>query len=74
MLVISGASLVAFNLFAIAHYDLRHLAPVCLFSLANGFFIGMSIPSAIILYFKGKRKRGGQSGHAVVAAPGTTRG
>ena len=65
VLGISGVSFIAFNLFAIAHNRLTHLARAAhTLSLANGLFIGMSIASAILLWLEGKRNRGVQSGNA----------
>jgi peptidoglycan/LPS O-acetylase OafA/YrhL len=53
VLVISALSLVAFDLLVVALYGPRHLASairVC--SLGNGLFIGMSIPTAILLWLR----------------------
>jgi len=70
VLAASGILFVAFNLFAVAHYGLRHLAPaIRILSLANGLFIGVSIPSAILLWLEGKRRRG-RNGSDGMALPG----
>ena len=54
MLTISGVALVGFNLYAFAHYDLRHLAPaIRLFCMGNGLVIGIAIASATSLRRKG---------------------
>jgi hypothetical protein len=54
MLTISGVALVGFNLYALAHYDLRHLVPaIRLFCMGNGLFIGIAIASAVFLRRKG---------------------
>jgi len=50
MAAISGVALVGFNLYAFAHYDLRHLAPaIRLFCMSNGLIIGIAIASATSL-------------------------
>ena len=50
MLIASGAALVGFNLYAFAHYDLRHLAPaIRLYCMSNGLGIGIALASAASL-------------------------
>jgi hypothetical protein len=54
MLTISGVALVGFNVYAFAHYDLRHIAPaIRLFCMGNGLVIGIAIASATSLRRKG---------------------
>jgi glucose uptake protein GlcU len=74
VLLISGLSFVAFNLFVILHYNPRHLASAFRFSsLGNGLFIGMSITSAIFFWLD-NRKGSNHNGNGDAAMPGTTRG
>lgn len=55
MLTISGVGLVGFNLYAFAHYDLRHLAPaIRLYCMANGLGIGIAMASAASLWRRDK--------------------
>ena len=63
VLVVSVALFTAFNLFQVVHYELAHIPPtIRLLWLGNGLFIGMSIPSAIVLWLDSKKTRGGLSG------------
>jgi TPR repeat protein len=72
LLGVSATLFVAFNLFAVTHYGLRHLA-LRVFPSANGLCIGMSIPSAMLLWLKRKGNSGNHNGNrgAVVAGTGT---
>jgi hypothetical protein len=71
VLAISGALLIAFNLFAVAHYDLRHLAPaIRIFSLFNGLFIGASIPPAIYLWLESRRSKKSHDNRNKIALTG----
>ena len=55
VLGISVILFVAFDLFALAHYDLRHLVPaIRLFYLVNGLSVGVAIPSAVFLWLQRK--------------------
>jgi hypothetical protein len=74
VLRISGILFIGFNIYAVAHYDLRHLAPaIRLFSMGNGLVIGMLIPSAIFLWLEEKANPGDQKGGGGIAVPeGTT--
>ena len=59
---ISGIFFIVFNVFAMAHYDLRRLtAAIRLFCLVNGLFIGISISLAIFLSLTYKNSRGSHS-------------
>ena len=70
MLGISGIFFVAFNLYAITHYELRLLAPAArLFYSANGLLIGTLTPSAFFLWLTYTKSRRNQ-----VDAAGGTRG
>ena len=73
MLGISGILFVGFNIFAVAHYDLRHLAPaIRLFFMGNGLVIGLSIPSAVCLWQEGKANLGDQDGSGIAVPDSTT--
>src|SRR5437899_1778077 len=53
VLRISGMLFVAFNLYAIAHYDVKHFAPaIRMFYLTNALLIGMAIPSAAAVWLQ----------------------
>jgi hypothetical protein len=53
----SGILFIGFNIYAVAHHSLRHLAPaVRLFYMGNGLTIGMSITSATLLWLEGTKK------------------
>jgi TPR repeat protein len=55
VLGISVILFVAFDLFALAHYDLRHLVPaIRLFYLVNGLSVGVAIPSSVFLWLERK--------------------
>lgn len=56
MLRLSGILFAAFNVYALAHYQMRHLAAIRLFYMGNGLIIGMSVPSAILLWLEGTEK------------------
>jgi len=74
VLVISGISLVAFNLFAISYYTARHHASaIRFFSLGNALFIGVSISSGIFLWLD-EGKRNNRNGDGEAAMSGTTVG
>jgi TPR repeat protein len=63
VLGISITLFIAFNLFAIAHYNLRHLAPaICLFCSVNGLSIGVSIPTAVFVWLDRERSKRSQDG------------
>jgi hypothetical protein len=53
LLSVSVTLFVVFNLFVIAHYGLRHLGSNRYFLLANGFFIGVSLP---FVWLQGQRR------------------
>jgi len=73
VLRISGILFIGFNIYAVAHYDLRHLAPaIRLFYMGNGLTIGMSIPSVIYLWLEGKAKPGDYSGSGGIAVSEST--
>jgi hypothetical protein len=73
VLRISGILFIGFNIYAVAHYALRHLAPaIRLFYMGNGLIIGMSIPSAIFLWLEGNANPGEQNGSGGIAMPGST--
>jgi hypothetical protein len=76
VLVVSGLSFVAFNLFAFSYYGPRHVASAIRFSsVGNGLFVGMSIHAAIFLRLsEGKKNKRNQSGDGSTAMPGTTTG
>jgi hypothetical protein len=58
VLRISGILLIGFNVYAIAHYDLRRLAAaIRMFYSANGWLIGIAIPSAIFAWLFHKQSR-----------------
>ncbi len=58
VLRVSGILFIGFNIYAIAHYDLRRLAPaVRIFYLTNGWLIGMAIPSATALCLPARKTR-----------------
>jgi len=62
VLRISGMLFVAFNLYAIAHYDVKHFAPaIRMFYLTNALLIGMAIPSAAAVWLAAKTYQEGQS-------------
>ena len=69
-----GILFIGFNIYAVTHYDLRHLAP-CLraFYSANGLLIGMAVPLAIFLWLEGEKARGSQNGNGGIA-PGIVAG
>jgi len=68
VLVISGISLVAFNLFAVSYYTPRHHASaIRFFSLGNALFIGVSISSGIFLWLDGKRNNRNGDGEAAMS-------
>jgi hypothetical protein len=74
VLRICGILFIGFNIYAITHYDLRHLAPgLRAFYSANGLLIGMAIPLAIFLWVEGEKTRGSQNGNDGVA-PGPVTG
>jgi hypothetical protein len=53
LLLICGLLFLGFNLFAAAHYDLRHLSPaIRLFLMGNGLVIGMATSSAVFLWLE----------------------
>ncbi len=57
LLRISGVLFVGFNIYAIAHYDLRRFARVTrAFYSANGWLIGTSIPLAIFLWMASRKR------------------
>src|SRR5437667_918190 len=67
VLRISGMLFVAFNLYAIAHYDVKHFAPaIRMFYLTNALLIGMAIPSAAAVWLAAKtyQERQSRSGQA----------
>ena len=74
VLRICGILFIGFNVYAITHYHLRHLAacPRAFYS-GNGLLIGMAIPMAILLWLAGQETRGSQNGKDGVA-PGTVAG
>jgi hypothetical protein len=73
VLRISGILFIGFNIYAVAHYSLRHLAPaIRLFYMGNGLIIGMSIPSAIFLWLEGNANPGEQNGSGGIAMPEST--
>src|SRR5438094_640698 len=74
VLRICGILFIGFNVYAITHYHLRHLAacPRAFYS-GNGLLIGMAIPMAILLWLAGQETRGSQTGKDGVA-PGTVAG
>jgi hypothetical protein len=52
-LIISSVGLVGFNIYALAHYDLRRLVPaIRLFCISNGLAIGIAITSALLLWLE----------------------
>ena len=79
VLGISVILFVAFDLFALAHYDLRHLVPaIRLFYLVNGLSVGVAIPSAVFLWLQRKDRgndsdavsvEGGCLGHFLIIRP-----
>ncbi len=72
VLRISGMLFVAFNLYAIAHYDVKHFAPaIRMFYLTNALLIGMAIPSAAAVWLAAKTYQEGQS-RSGQAAPSQT--
>jgi TPR repeat protein len=73
MLRVCGLLFIGFNSYAIAHYDLGHLAPLLrAFYSANGLLIGMAIPLTIFLWLEGEKTRGSQNDNDGVApGPGT---
>jgi TPR repeat protein len=74
VLAISATLFIAFNLFAVAHYNLRHLAPaICVFCSANGLSIGISIPSVVFVWLERERNKRSHDGTGDVAISGTTR-
>jgi TPR repeat protein len=69
-----GILFIGFNIYAITHYDLRHLAscPRAFYS-ANGLLIGTVITSAMFLWLDREKTRGSQNGNDAVAS-GTVAG
>jgi Sel1 repeat len=69
VLRICGILFIGFNIYALAHYDLRHL-PSCprVFYSANGLLIGTSITSAIFLWLDREKAGGSQNGNDAVAS------
>jgi TPR repeat protein len=66
---LSGILFIAFNVYAITHYELRHLAAsLRVFYSANGLLIGIAGASAALLWLE--QTRGNQNGNDGVA-PGT---
>ena len=67
-LSICGIMFIAFNLYAISHFHLRHFAdcPRVVYSM-NALLIGMVISAAILLRLKGEETKGNQSGNDGVA-------
>src|SRR5437667_410214 len=74
VLRICGILFIGFNVYAITHYHLRHLAacPRAFYS-GNGLLIGMAIPMTVLLWLAGQETRGSQNGKDGVA-PGTVAG
>jgi TPR repeat protein len=74
VLRICGILFIGFNIYAITHYDLRHLAscPRAFYS-ANGLLIGTVITSAMFLWLDREKTRGSQNGNDAVAS-GTVAG
>jgi len=70
---ICGILFIGFNIYAVAHYDLRHLAPALrAFCSTNGLLIGNAIPLAIFLWLdRAKAAEGGGSNNG--APPGGSR-
>jgi hypothetical protein len=68
LLAVSATLFVVFNLFAIAHYGLRHLGSNRLFFLANGFFIGVSLP---FVWLQGQGKTGSENADGIAAISGS---
>jgi membrane-associated PAP2 superfamily phosphatase len=55
ILIVSGAALVGFNLYAFAHYDLRHRTPaIRLYCMNNGLGMGIAVASVASLRRKDK--------------------
>jgi hypothetical protein len=69
VLRICGLLFVAFNIYAITHYDLRHL-PACPrpFYSINGLLIGMAISSAIFLWLETQNGKNGVAPSAVTGS------
>src|SRR5579864_1726086 len=67
-LSICGIMFIAFNLYAISHFHLRHFAdcPRVVYSM-NALLIGMVISAAILLRLKGEETKENQSGNDGVA-------
>lgn len=64
-----GILFIGFNIYAITHYDLRHLpSSQRVFYSANGLLIGTAITSAMLLWLDHKTAGGSQSGNNAVAS------
>lgn len=69
---ITGILFVAFNVFAIAHYEQVRLAPaIRLFALVNGQLIGLSISLAVFLWLTNKGSKTEMKANGDVAIPET---
>jgi TPR repeat protein len=68
VLTICATLFIGFNIYAMTHYDLRHLTacPRAFYS-ANGLLMGIVITSAFLLWLAGKKSRGTQNGNDGVA-------
>jgi len=74
VLTICAMLFIGFNIYAMTHYDLRHL-PACprAFYSENGLLMGVAITSAFLLWLAGEKRRGTLNGNDGVA-PGTVAG
>src|ERR1035441_4170661 len=72
LLAISGILFIGFNIFAVAHYDLRHSVPAMrILCSEDGFLIGVLVTLAIFLWLacKNRREQNRDSQAATIETP-----